>query len=297
MVGNKKEASIDFSLIIGQIMTGLVLGGILALVASGFVLVFGMMDIINFAHGIFFALGSYFAYTSLSLIGNFWIALIIVPFAVGIVGFATEYLMLRPLAGRSPTYSLLATFGFTMAAIQAIRLIWGKTGLPFTTPDSLIGATDLGVVIFPTYRLFVMAITGGIIISLWLFIEKTSLGSIIRAGTADPLMAQALGINIAKVWSLVFALGCSLAGVAGVLAAPMQGVYAEMGLTIIIECFVVVVIAGLGSIMGAVISSLLIGIAVSIATLIYPPMANVVIFLLMIVVLLIRPAGLFGARA
>jgi len=278
-------------------MTGLVLGGILALVASGFVLVFGMMDIINFAHGIFFALGSYFAYTSLSLIGNFWLALLIVPFAVGIVGYVTECLIIRPLSGRPPTYSLLATFGFTLVAVQAIRLIWGKTGLPFSTPDSLVGATDLGVVIFPTYRLFVLLVTGAMITSLWLFIEKTSLGSIIRAGTADSLMAEALGINISRVWSLVFALGCSLAGLAGVLAAPMQGVYAEMGLTIIIECFVVVVVAGLGSIGGAVISSLMIGTAVSMATLIYPPMANVVIFLLMIVVLLIKPAGLFGTRA
>ncbi len=277
-------------------MTGLVLGGILALVSSGFVLVFGMMDIINFAHGIFFALGSYFAYTSVSLMGNFWIALLVVPFVVGIVGFAAEYLILRPLAGRSPSYSLLATFGFTVGAIQVIRLIWGKAGLPFTTPDFLSGATELGVVIFPTYRLFVMIITGGIITSLWLFIEKTSLGSIIRAGTSDSLMAQALGINIARVRSLVFALGCSLAGLAGVLAAPMQGVYAEMGLTIIIECFVIVVVAGLGSIMGAVISSLMIGTTVSVATLIYSPMANVVIFLLMIVVLLIRPEGLFGSR-
>ncbi len=278
-------------------MTGLVLGGILALVASGFVLVFGMLGIINFAHGIFFALGSYFAYTSLSLIGNFWVALVIVPFAVGIVGYVTECLIIRPLSGRPPTYSLLATFGFTLVAVQAIRLIWGKTGLPFSTPDSLVGATDLGVVIFPTYRLFVLLVTGGVITSLWLFIEKTSLGSIIRAGTADSLMAEALGINIARVWSLVFALGCSLAGLAGVLAAPMQGVYAEMGLTIIIECFVIVVVAGLGSIGGAVISSLMIGTAVSMATLIYPPMANVVIFLLMIVVLLIKPAGLFGTRA
>jgi branched-chain amino acid transport system permease protein len=278
-------------------MTGLVLGGILALVASGFVLVFGMMDIINFAHGIFFALGSYFAYTSLGLIGNFWVAVVIVPFAVGIVGYATECLILRPLSGRPTSASLLATFGFTLVAVQAIRLIWGKTGLPFDTPDFLTGATDLGFVMFPTYRLFVLLVTGAVIAVLWLFIEKTTLGSIIRAGTADSLMARALGINIARVWSFVFALGCSLAGLAGVLAAPMQGVYAEKGQTIIIECFVIVVIAGLGSIGGAVISSLMIGTAISLATLIYPPMANVVIFLLMIVVLLIKPAGLFGTTA
>jgi branched-chain amino acid transport system permease protein len=142
-----------------------------------------------------------------------------------------------------------------------------------------------------------MAVTGVILISLWWFIEKTNLGSIIRAGTVDSLMAQALGINIVKVWSLVFGLGCALAAIAGLLAAPLQGVYPEMGMTIIIQCFVIVVIAGLGSIMGAVISSLLVGITVSFATLIYPPMANVVMFLLMIAVLLIRPTGLFGARA
>jgi branched-chain amino acid transport system permease protein len=284
-------------LIIGQIMTGLVLGGILALVASGFVLVFGMMDIINFAHGIFFALGSYFAYTSLGLIENFWVAVVVVPFAVGIVGYVTECLILRPLSGRPTSASLLATFGFTLVAVQAIRLIWGKTGLPFDTPDFFAGATDLGFVMFPTYRLFVLLVTGAVIAALWVFIEKTTVGSIIRAGTADSLMAQALGINIARVWSFVFALGCSLAGLAGVLAAPMQGVYAEMGLTIIIECFVIVVIAGLGSIGGAVISSLMIGTAISLATLIYSPMANVVIFLLMIIVLLIKPAGLFGTTA
>lgn len=277
-------------------MTGLVLGGIFALVASGFSLVFGMMGIINFAHGIFFALGSYLGYTSLALIGNFWITLLIVPIAVGILGCITEFLILRPLSGRDPADSLLATFGFTLAALEAIRLIWGKTGLPFSTPDLLLGASDLGVVVFPTYRLFVLVVTGVVVISLWLFIEKTNLGSIIRAGTVDSLMAQALGINISKVWSLVFGLGCALAAIAGVLTAPMQGVYAEMGMTIIIECFVIVVIAGLGSIMGAVISSLLVGITVSMATLIYPPMAHVVIFLLMIAVLLIRPTGLFGAR-
>jgi branched-chain amino acid transport system permease protein len=176
-------------------------------------------------------------------------------------------------------------------------LIWGKAGLPFSIPDALSGAVNLGVMIFPAYLLFVIAVTGILIISLWLFIEKTDLGSIIRAGSVDSLMTQALGINIVKLWSLVFALGCSLAAISGILAAPLQGVYPEMGLTILIQCFVIVVIAGLGSIMGAVISSLLVGITVSFATLIYPPMANVVIFLLMITVLLIRPTGLFGARA
>jgi branched-chain amino acid transport system permease protein len=286
----------DLSLIIGQILVGLVLGGILALVASGFSLVFGMMGIINFAHGVFFTFGAYFGYTSLSLIGNFWIALFIVPFAVGIVGCLTEFLMLRPLSGRDRVDSLLATFGFTLAAIETIRLIWGKEGLPFSTPDLLSGASDLGGVIFPTYRLFVMVVTGVIIIALCLFIEKTNLGSIIRAGTSDRVMVKALGIDISKVWSLVFGLGCALAALAGVLAAPMQSVYPEMGLTVIIECLVIIVIAGLGSILGSVISSLLVGTTISLATLIYAPMCQVVIFMLMILVLLIRPFGLFGIK-
>jgi branched-chain amino acid transport system permease protein len=286
----------DLSLIIGQILVGLVLGGILALVASGFSLVFGMMDIINFAHGVFFAFGAYFGYTSLSLIGNFWITLFIVPFAVGVVGCLTEFLVLRPLSGRDPVDSLLATFGFTLAATETIRLLWGKEGLPFSTPDLLIGVSDLGGVIFPTYRLFVMVVTGAIIISLWLFIEKSNLGSIIRAGTSDRVMVKALGIDISKVWSLVFGLGCALAALAGVLAAPMQSVYPEMGLAIIIECFVIIVIAGLGSLLGSVISSLLVGTTISLATLIYAPMGQVVIFMLMILVLLIRPFGLFGIK-
>jgi branched-chain amino acid transport system permease protein len=286
----------DISLILGQIMIGLVLGGILALVAAGFSIIFGMMQIINFAHGVFFTFGAYFGYASLSLIGNFWISLVIVPIAVGVVGCVTEFFILRPLSGRDPADSLLATFGFTLAGIEIIRLVWGKEGIPFVTPDLLVGASDLGVVIFPTYRLFVMVVTGLIVIALWLFIEKTNLGSIIRAGTSDSVMAKAMGINISKVWSLVFGFGCALAAMGGLLAAPMQSVYPEMGLNVIIECFVIVVIAGLGSIMGAVISSLLVGVTISMATLIYAPMAHVVIFMLMIVVLLIRPTGLFGVK-
>lgn len=286
----------DLTLIVGQIMVGLVLGGILALVASGFSLVFGMMDIINFAHGAFFTFGAYFGFTSLSITGNFWITLLIVPFAVGVVGCLTEFFILRPLSGRDQVDSLLATFGLTLAATEIVRLVWGKEGIPFSTPDLLVGASDLGGLIFPNYRLFVMAVTGAIIIGLWLFIEKTNLGSIIRAGTSDRLMTKSLGIDISKVWTLVFGFGCALAALAGVLAAPMQSVYPEMGLAVIIECFVIIVIAGLGSIIGSVISSLIVGTTISLATLIYAPMGQVVIFMLMILVLLIKPFGLFGIK-
>jgi branched-chain amino acid transport system permease protein len=175
-----------------------------------------------------------------------------------------------------------------------VKVVWGKVGLTVDPPRDLAGAVNLGFMNFPVYRLFVVAVTAVVLIGLWLFLEKTNVGLIIRAGTRDPLMVRALGVDLGRIWLLVFGLGVGLAGLAGVLAGPMRGVYAEMGVEIIIECFVVVVVGGMGSLPGAIVAGLLIGEIVSLTTFFAPKLAEIVVFLVMAAVLLIRPSGLFG---
>jgi branched-chain amino acid transport system permease protein len=178
--------------------------------------------------------------------------------------------------------------------VETARLIWGKIGLTLDPPRALSGAVNLGFTYFPTYRLFVIAITALVLVGLWLFLEKTNVGLVIRAGSRDPLMVRALGFDVGRIWFLVFGLGAGLAGLAGILAGPMRGAYAEMGVTIIIESFVVVVVGGMGSLLGAVVSGLLIGQIVSLTTFFAPKLAEIVVFAFMAVVLLLRPSGLFG---
>jgi branched-chain amino acid transport system permease protein len=178
--------------------------------------------------------------------------------------------------------------------VEGVKLIWGKIGLTVDPPKLLAAPVDLGFMNFPVYRLFVIAVTAVVLVALWLFLEKTNVGLIIRAGSRDPLMVRALGLDLNRVWLLVFGIGIGLAGLAGVLAGPMRGVYAEMGVEIIIECFVVVVVGGMGSLAGAIVAGLLIGEVVSLTTFVAPKLAEVVVFLVMAVVLLVRPSGLFG---
>ncbi|MDB5651625.1 MAG: branched-chain amino acid transporter permease [Hyphomicrobiales bacterium] len=287
-------AGLSLELIGLQLFAGLALGSVYVLLAIGLSLIFGMLTVVNFAHGAFFMLGAYVGLWLLSIGVNFWICLVAVPLIVGGFGLAVERVLIRPLYGRGIDYPLLLTFGLSYIIIELVRIVFGKSGYPVDTPALLQGAVDIGVGYFPLYRLFVMAVTGVILIGLWLFLERTSYGLIIRAGARDPQIVRVLGVNIARVWLMVFGLGCGIAGLGGLLAAPLQGVIPEMGGPILAEAFVVTVVGGMGSLLGAVLAGLLVGVVVSITSLFAPEMAKVAIFALMAVVLLIRPQGFFG---
>lgn len=285
---------VSLTTLAAQVFTGLVLGTIYVLLALGLSLIFGLLTVVNFSHGSLYMLGAYVAFVVLGLTGSFWVALVLAPLTLGVVGLAVERFLVRPLYGRSLDDPLLLTFGLSLMLIEVARLVWGKAGLTFDGPPALAGAVNLGFTYFPAYRIFVIAVTAAVVLSLWFFLERTTLGLVIRAGTRDPLMVRALGIDLDRIWLLVFGIGCGLAGLAGVLAAPTRGVYPEMGVTIIIESFVVVVVGGMGSLVGAVIAGLLVGEVVSLTTLFAPKMADIVVFVVMALVLLIRPSGFFG---
>jgi branched-chain amino acid transport system permease protein len=286
---------ISLSALAAQVFTGLVLGGLFVLLAIGLSLIFGLMTVVNFSHGALYMLGAYFGYSLIKYLGvSFWLALVLAPILVGVLGLAIERFLIRPLYGRSLDDPLLLTFGLSLVLIEAVRLIWGKIGLTFDPPPALAGTVDLGFGPFPLYRLFVIAVTAAVLVALWLFLEKTSMGLIIRAGSRDALMVRALGFDLSRVWLAVFGLGVGLAGLAGVLAAPMRGVYAEMGVTMVIESFVVVVVGGMGSLVGAIVSGLLIGQVVGLTTFFAPKLAEIMVFVFMAIILLVRPSGLFG---
>jgi branched-chain amino acid transport system permease protein len=277
-----------------QIFMGLVLGMIFIILAIGLSLIFGLLTVVNFAHGAFYMWGAYFALLSMRVIGNFWVALAVVPVATGAIGMIVEYFLIRRLYGLNPDYPLLLTFGLSLIMIETVRIIMGTSDYPFSAPSLLQGTFNFFGIYFPYYRIFIIFITCVVISLLWLFLERTNIGLIIRAGTRDSIMVRALGIDISKVWLLVFGLGAGLAGLAGILASPMRGIYPEMGVAMLVECFVVIVVGGMGSLKGAVISGLILGQVVSLTSLAIPEMSNVVIFIVMAIVLLIRPSGLFG---
>jgi branched-chain amino acid transport system permease protein len=217
-----------------------------------------------------------------------------VPLLVGALGLIVERTLIRPLYGRGIDYPLLLTFGLSYVMVELVRICFGKSGYPFDTPELLQGAVDIGIGYFPLYRLFVIGVTVAVLLALWLFLERTSFGLIIRAGARDPQIVRVLGVDVSRVWLFVFGIGCGIAGLAGLLAAPLQGVIPEMGSTILAEAFVVTVVGGMGSIGGAVVAGVLVGVVVSMTSLFAPEMAQVSIFALMAIVLLIRPQGFFG---
>jgi len=287
-------ADLTLAALAAQLFTGLVLGMILVLLAVGLSLIFGLMTVVNFAHGSLYMLGAYLGFFLLGLTKNFWISLVVAPLLVGLFGLLIERVLVRPLYGRSIDDPLLLTFGLSLVLVEAARLIWGKIGLTLDPPPALAGAVNLGFSAFPLYRLFVIAVTLAVLVALWLFLEKTDVGLIIRAGSRDRLMVRALGVDLGRIWLIVFGIGTALAGLAGILAGPMRGVYAEMGVTIVIESFVVVVVGGMGSLLGAIVAGILIGEVVSLTTYFAPKLAEIMVFVVMALVLLVRPSGLFG---
>lgn len=285
----------EWTAIVMQLFTGLSLGMLYVLLALGLSIIFGLLTVVNFAHGAMYMWGAYAGVATIVITGNFWLALLISPLVIGGYGLLVEKTLIRPLYGRDINYPLLLTFGLQFIMIEVIRIFWGTSDRPFSSPASLSMPLEFfGVFYFPSYRVFVIGITLLICVILWIFLEKTNLGLVIRAGTRDPLMVRALGIDMGRIWWLVFGIGSFLAGIAGLLAAPIRSVFPEMGIAMLVECFVVVVVGGMGSLKGAILSGIIMGEASSITTLFYPQMADIVIFLVMAVVLLLRPSGLFG---
>ncbi len=277
-----------------QLFTGFALGSIYVLLALGLSLIFGLLNIVNFAHGQFFMLGAYVGAFALSFLDNFWIALVAVPLVVGALGMAAERFLVRPLYGRGIDYALLLTYGLGLILLDLVRIFAGTQGVPFPAPEALSGASDLGLFFFPTYRLFVIGVTAALLFALWFLLEKTPYGLIIRAGALDQEIVQVLGVDVGRVWLVVFGIGVGLAGLAGVLAAPIRGVFPEMGVPVLVDAFVVTVIGGMGSLLGAVVAGLLVGVTVSFTSFYLPESATLSIFLLMALVLIFRPRGLFG---
>ena len=277
-----------------QLVTGIALGAIYALLAVGLSLIFGMLTVVNFAHGAVFMVGAFLGIYFQTLTGSFALSLMITPLVVGCVGMLSERFLVRPLYGRGIDYPLLLTFGLSYVLIELMRVLFGIEGLPSSTPAALRGSVDLGIGRFPLYRLVLIGATAIVVLGLWLVIEKTRFGLIIRAGSRDPEIVRVLGIDVAKVWLLVFGLGTAIAGLSGVLAAPTRAVNPEMGITVLAESFVVTVVGGMGSLMGAVVAGLLVGVVFSLTSLLAPEFAELSIFVLMALVLLVRPQGLFG---
>ena len=285
---------IDLNLILLQIVTGVALGSVFVLLAIGLSLILGLLTVVNFAHGAYFMVGAYVGVYALGVTGNFWVSLVVVPLVVGTLGLLTERFLVRPLYGRGIDYPLLLTFGLSYVLADLIRMIFGIDGLPIGTPPGLRGAVDIGIGHFPVYRLFLIGATALIVTALWLFIEKTRFGLIIRAGARDAEIVRVLGIDVSKVWLIVFGLGTAIAGLSGILAAPIRAVTPEMGIPVLVESFVVTVVGGMGSLPGAVAAGLLVGIVYSLSSLFIPDFADTSIFVLMALVLLVRPQGLFG---
>jgi branched-subunit amino acid ABC-type transport system permease component len=274
------------------VLNGLTMGMVLVLVAGGLSIIFGMLDVLNFAHGSLYMLGGYLGYTLSIATGSFWLALLLAPVGVAIVGFFIEFLTLRPLYGRPPLHHLLLTFGISLIAQNAVKFIWGNDIYSVATPESLTGIVEFLGIAYPTYRLFILLFSIGIAILMWLLITKTRYGIVVRAGTEDIETLEAHGIDTRKVFTGVFILGSALAAIAGAAVAPMRTVYPQMGIDIIIDAFVVVIIGGLGSIRGTVIGALILGQAIQMGAVFLTGFADAAIYIVMAGILLFKPSGL-----
>ena len=280
-----------------QLLNSLVTGMLLFVMAAGLSLIFGLMDVINLTHGAFYLLGGYVGLTLVRAFGNFWLALVVAPLVVGALGFGIEYIFLRRWLGRQRHLDqVLFTFGAALIATDLIRAQWGAYVESVSGPALLAGQVRLLSIDFPIYRLAIIAFGLLLALALWLFVERTRLGAIIRAGVADAQMVSALGINVQLVFAGVFALGAALAGLAGVIGAPIFSLYPGLDSEILILALVVVVVGGLGTLQGAFFGSLLIGLADTFGKAFLPEFSRFLIFAVMAAVLLLRPAGLFGAK-
>ena len=286
---------ISTSAMLGQLLLGLVNGSFYAMLSLGLAVIFGLLNVINFAHGALYMMGAFFAWMGLQYFGiNYWLMLILAPLLVGIFGIVIEKTMLRWLYRLDHLYGLLLTFGITLMLEGIFRSFYGVSGLPYSVPALLAGSTDLGFMNLPNYRAWVVLASLIVCLVTWFVIEKTRLGAYLRAGTENPKMVEAFGVNVPLMVTLTYGFGVALAGFAGVLAAPILQVSPLMGSNLIIVVFAVVVIGGMGSILGSIVTGLGLGIIEGFTKVFYPELSSTVVFIIMAIVLLIRPAGLFG---
>jgi branched-chain amino acid transport system permease protein len=283
------------AILVEFLLNGLVLGALYVLMALGLSIIFGMIGVINFAHGALFTLGAYAAFQVKDALG-FPGALVVAPVLVGVLGMLIETTLLRRLYLEDPLQGLLLTFGLAMVLEQGIRLVWGLSPKPFDVPAALTGALRVGAFSYSRYRSFILIAVVLLIVGLVLFLQKTPIGTIVRAGSRDPMMVRLLGIRLAPVLTLVFGLGTAFAAIAGVLSAPLAGVQPAMGVNVGTAAFVVVTIGGLGSFTGAILSGLLVGQVVSLSIYVQPRAAEASMYVLMAIILLVRPRGLMGER-
>lgn len=281
-------------MILSQTVNGLVLGFLYVLIAVGLSIIFGLLGIVNFAHGAFFALGAYFALVLAREFG--WWAALLAPLLTGVVGMVVEVVLIRHLYGKEPLLGLILTFALALLIEAILRMVFGGAPLPFNAPRFLAGFVEYGPILLTKYRLFVLAMTVAALIAFWAFLTYTPFGRIIRAGSRDAEMVGLLGINLPVVFSFVFGIGCLLAGLAGLLAAPLWTVTPSMAASAIMPAFVIVTIGGLGSYAGAIIAGLLVGITTAMTIQFQPEWAGAAMYVLMAAILLVRPRGLFGEK-
>ena len=289
---------VPVAVLFGQLLLGLINGAFYALLSLGLAVIFGLLKIINFAHGALYMLGAMATVILFDTLGiSYWAALFVAPILVGCVGVAIEYFLLRKIAGQDHIYSLLLTFGIALMIQGVLTNIYGVSGLRYSMPDVFKGGMNLGFMFLPYYRAWVIVIALLVCFGTWFMIEKTKLGAYLRAGTEDSQLMQGFGINVPLLVSLTYGFGVMLAAFAGVLAAPIYSVTPDMGSHTLIVVFAVVVIGGMGSIAGAIITGVLMGVIEGLTKTFYPPASSAVIFLVMVLVLLVRPSGLFGKEA
>ncbi|HTS39459.1 MAG TPA: branched-chain amino acid ABC transporter permease [Xanthobacteraceae bacterium] len=281
-----------------QLLLGLINGSFYALLSLGLAVIFGMLNIINFAHGAQYMMGAFTAFFLLQYVGlGYWVALIVAPVTVGILGMVIERLFLQWLYTLDHLYGLLLTFGLALIIEGVFRNYFGASGLPYQMPESLTGGQNLGFMYLPNYRAWVVVFSLFVCLTTWFVIERTKLGSYLRAATENPTLVRAFGINVPRMITLTYGFGVALAALAGVMAAPIYNVSPQMGSDLIIVVFAVVVIGGMGSIMGSIVTGFGLGIIEGLTKVFFPEASSTVIFVIMAIVLLIRPAGLFGRRA
>ncbi|WP_211461285.1 branched-chain amino acid ABC transporter permease [Collimonas silvisoli] len=286
---------IPFQALMSQLLLGLVNGSFYAMLSLGLAVIFGLLNVINFAHGALYMMGAFLAWIGLTYFNlNYWVMLILAPLLVGLFGVVIEKTMLRWLYKLDHLYGLLLTFGITLMVEGIFRSFYGVSGQPFSVPDLLSGATDLGFMVLPNYRAWVVLASLAVCFATWFVIEKTKLGAYLRAGTENPKLVEAFGVNVPLMVTLTYGFGVALAAFAGVLAAPVIQVSPLMGSNLIIVVFAVVVIGGMGSIMGSIVTGLALGVIEGLTRVFYPEASATVVFIVMAIVLMIRPAGLFG---
>ena len=286
---------IPMQAMLSQLLLGLVNGSFYAMLSLGLAVIFGLLNVINFAHGALYMMGAFLAWMGMHYLGlNYWVMLLLAPIVVGIVGIIIEKTMLQWLYKLDHLYGLLLTFGLTLMIEGLFRSFYGVSGQPYTVPSQLAGAFDLGFMILPKYRAWVVVASIAVCLATWFVIEKTKLGAYLRAGTENPRLVEAFGINVPLMVTLTYGFGVALAAFAGVLAAPVLQISPLMGANLIIVVFAVVVIGGMGSIMGSILTGLGLGVIEGLTRVFYPELSATVVFIIMAIVLMLRPAGLFG---